>query len=207
LTLLDGKSTKTTALQLLVDQLSQTYTLDDGASAVVRKKRQKIVYAMGGLLRGNRVGQLFFLNIDGPSQLSLELKALLDASGTSDMSLAKRILALTGDIVSDVVLHDDQGDHKTIINAFSNDAYCQSCLATLNNSKEASNRSLKETAVRTLQVLAPFCKDWDKETAALSVVKVKQAWQVEPDMDHEVRRELLDLASATVDLIRDKQTD
>jgi hypothetical protein len=206
-TLLDGKSTKTTALQLLVDQLSQTYTLDDGASAVVRKKRQKIVYAMGGLLRGNRVGQLFFLNIDGPSQLSLELKALLDASGTSDMSLAKRILALTGDIVSDVVLHDDQGDHKTIINAFSNDAYCQSCLATLNNSKEASNRSLKETAVRTLQVLAPFCKDWDKETAALSVVKVKQAWQVEPDMDHEVRRELLDLASATVDLIRDKQTD
>jgi hypothetical protein len=77
----------------------------------------------------------------------------------------------------------------------------------LNNSKEASNRSLKETAVRTLQVLAPFCKDWDKETAALSVVKVKQAWQVEPDMDHEVRRELLDLASATVDLIRDKQTD
>jgi hypothetical protein len=102
-TLLDGKSTKTTALQLLVDQLSQTYTLDDGASAVVRKKRQKIVYAMGGLLRGNRVGQLFFLNIDGPSQLSLELKALLDASGTSDMSLAKRILALTGDTMIKVI--------------------------------------------------------------------------------------------------------
>lgn len=206
MTLQDGKGTKATALELLLQQLTISSTLGD-SSSMVKKKRQKIVYAMGGLLRGNRVGQIYFLSIDGPDQLSNELQGLLDSSRTSsDMSLVKRILALAGDIVSDVILHEDQDDHKTIVDAFSSKSYCQSCLDSLNGKNEFNSRGVKETAVRTLQALAPFCHEWDKEAAALTVVKVKQAWQVEPEMDHEVRRELLDLASDTVDRIRQQET-
>jgi nucleotide exchange factor SIL1 len=182
----DGKPT--TPLALLVDQI---HTNPD------KKTRQKVIYALGSLLRANRMAQRYFLKIDGPPTLSRALQEILGGSSGSDIGLAKRILALTGDIVSDIVLHDDH--HQNIIDAFSTADFCQSTLDSL------EYKALKETAVRAMQSLVTFC-NWDNEVAVVAaMVKVKRSWQGEPDIDPQIRRELLDLVSDTIDRIKAKK--
>jgi hypothetical protein len=146
------------------------------------------------MLRGNRSAQLHFLQIDGPQSLSRVLKHILNNG--EDTGLAKRILALTGDIVADVILHDDS--HHDIVNAFSTTLFCQSML----NSLEIT--ALRETSVRAMQSMVPFC-NWDSENAVTALAQVKRSWQVEPDIDPQVRREMLDLVGNVIDRVKEKK--
>lgn len=181
--LVNGK--ETTAISLLVDQL---HTNNDS------KLRHKLVYALGSMLRGNRAAQLHFLQIDGSQSLSRTLNHIL--KNGEDTGLAKRILALTGDIVADVVLHDD--GHHDIVSAFSTTQFCQSALDSLELT------ALRETSVRAIQSMAPFC-DWDSEKVVTALAQVKRSWQGEPDIDPQVRREMLDLVGNVIERVKEKK--
>jgi len=182
---------ETSALRLLLEQFLET-------ESTKKKKRQKFIYALGALLRGNHVAQLAFIEIEGHDGLAraLEKEMLND----TDVALAKRILALMGDIVVDNETAElEKGDsNEKVIRAFASPSVCQSSLKSLAH----SSRVLRETAVRTFQSLVPYCHDWGTELALSSMISVKKIWQVEPDLDPEIRRELLDLAVATIDEIR-----
>jgi len=118
----------------------------------------------------------------------------------NDAALTKRILALIGDIVTDnKTAEQDKGeDNEKVIRAFASPSFCQSSLKSLSHSSHA----LRETAVRTFQSLVPYCGDWDMKLALSSMVSVKKFWQGEPDVDSEIRSELLGLAAATIEAIR-----
>jgi hypothetical protein len=177
--------TMTTPLDIVVEQLAKSST---GAS---KKKQQRLIYAAGGMLRGNLMSQQYFVGIQGT-------QVLANLLSQQDIDLTKRILALAGDVVADIVLHqNDAADHADIIQAFSTPVYCQTCIDSLRHS------NLQETAIRTIKVLADYC-DWDEEKALEQVAAVKRTWQVDPDLDHELRRELLDLVGDTMTRIKAK---
>ena len=170
--------TKTT-LSLLMEQLDK---------AAESKTRNKLVYALGSILRGNRGAQLYFLTIDGPASVSRTLSNVL--RNGEDIGLAKRILALLGDVVADVVLHAD--NQQSIVDAFSTAQLCQSSLDSLKYA------ALRETSVRAIQSIAAFC-DWEKDVAISALEEVKRSWQAESRIDPEHRDELLHLVSTTLD--------
>merc|ERR1712232_1501686 len=183
---------ETSALRLLIEQFVES-------PLSKTKKRQKMMYALGGLLRGNREAQLAFLEIKGQESLSRALEQeILNDIGSP---LAKRILALIGDIVLENSILEQEAahnDNEKIIDSIASPSTCQLILKSLGH----SSRDLWETAIRTFQSLLPYCHDWDMELALSSVVSVKRKWQVEPDLDPEVRRDLLGIAVKTIEQIR-----
>jgi hypothetical protein len=177
--------TTTTPLQLLKEQLDESPE---------SKTCHKLVYALGSVLRGNRAAQLYFLRIDGPASLVRTLADTLRHG--EDLGMAKRILALIGDVVSDVVLHAD--DHQNIIDAFATAQLCQSSLDSLKHA------ALRETSVRAILSIAPFC-DWSKAVAITALEETTKSWQSEPGIDPQVRDELLHLVSTTIDAVMGKK--
>jgi hypothetical protein len=147
---------KTTPIDLLLFQLKQ-----NGSS----NKRQKILYALGSMLRGNRIVQAHFCASGGPAVLGTIL-----SSSSDDAKTAKRLLALADDVISDVTMHpyevDDNID-KLIISSFSTDDFCQAPIPLL------KQEALQETALETIQALEPYCQ-WDKKKLKASVSKVKK---------------------------------
>jgi len=192
-------SGETSALELLLAQFVEAPSQ--------QKKRQKMIYALGALLRGNREAQLTFLEIEGPKRMARVLEKEL-LNDHDDAVLTKRILALLGDIVFDNDVeqqgeegeqHDDDGN--SIVNAIACPSVCQSSLKSLTQ----SSKVLRETAVRTFDSLIPYCKDWDMELALSLTVSVKKNWQVDPNLDPEIRRDLLDLIAGIIKKLRHKQ--
>ena len=155
---LDG--IKTTPIDLLLSQLKNK----DGSS----NKRQKMLYALGSMLRGNRMVQAHFCASGGPAVLGTILSS--SSSSSDDAKTAKRLLALADDVVSDVTMHpyelDDNID-KLILSSFSTDDFCQAPIPLL------KQEALQETALETIQTLEPYCQ-WDRKKLNASVSKVKK---------------------------------
>jgi hypothetical protein len=161
---------KTTPIELLLDQLKRNDNV---------KKSQKMMYALGSLLRSNRVAQARFCADGGPAVLGSMLSDAAQDPASADTKLTKRILALADDVVSDVTLHpyeQDDAIDKLIIASFSKDEYCQSPIRLLDQ------EALQENALQTIEALEPYCQ-WDKELVRSSVAKVKEERQDQDD-DH-----------------------
>jgi hypothetical protein len=171
---IDGS--KTTPIDLLLLQIQK----EDS-----RKKLQKIMYALGALLRGNREAQAHFLSLDGPTMLG---QVLISQDGSN---LAKRILALADDIISDIDLHPQEPTMDAlIVKAFAKDEWCQSAIELLEID------DLQETALRTIKTMSPHCQ-WDKERVRTSVTRVKTKWEEEKeDRDSEHCKERLQLVDS-----------
>ena len=171
-----SKTTTTTAIHLLVTLIQNAAAKDDETSS--SSKLRKSMYALGALLRGNREAQTLFCALDGPAVL-LQL-LLRQVAGSSSDPLAKRILALADDIISDVDLHPKEPTMDAfIIDAFSKEDWCQSALMCL----EREDDALQETALYTIRTMAPHCQ-WDKELVRASVTRLKQTWQEEENEEH-----------------------
>lgn len=182
-------TTTTTAIHLLVT-LIQNAAKDETSSS---SKLRKSMYALGAMLRGNREAQTLFCALDGPAVL-LQL-LLRQVAGSSSDPLAKRILALADDIISDVDLHPKEPTMDAfIIGAFSKEDWCQSALMCL---ERDDDDALQETALYTIRTMAPHCQ-WDKEAVRASVTRLKQTWQEEEneEQNEEHLEERLQLAKS-----------
>jgi len=167
---------KTSALAMLLQQLRE-----QEAKAV----RQKMIYGIGAMLRGNRLAQHHCLSLKCSENL---IKALESSEG--DDKLTKRILTLFGDLITDLELHpgaNPRGEMK-ILNTFTSDKVCQKSLEAMN-----SNTSLRETALRTVHALAGKCKRWKSKKVKEAVNRVMTSFY-DDGLDPEELSELTRLA-------------
>ena len=155
---------KTTPIELFLNQLK----VDDINGPA--KKFYKILYALGSLLRGNRMAQAHFCAAGGPTVLGKMLSTASQDPASADVKATKRILALADDIVSDVTLHpyeQDEDIDKLIVASFSADDWCEPPIRFLERDV------LQETALETIQALEPFC-NWEKGLVRTKVTTVKE---------------------------------
>lgn len=168
---------KTTALDLLLQQMSACATDD---SLVVRQKEQKLLYALGAMLRGNRRAQIHFGAESGPAVLGKRLEAALADGSPSALKLAKRVLTLAYDIVSDITLHPSTSEQVDleIAKSFADEAWCVSVLKAFNFEGEST---LQDMAALTARVLQDYCR-WDEPA---SVARLQMAWSAS-DIEQDV---------------------
>jgi hypothetical protein len=171
---IDGS--KTTPIDLLLSQIQK----EDSP-----KKLQKIMYALGALLRGNREAQVHFLSLNGPSMLG---QVLISQDGSN---LDKRILSLADDIVSDIHLHPREPIMDAlIVEAFARDEWCEAAIELLERD------ALQKTALLTIKTISPHCQ-WDKDRVRTSVTRVKTKWEEsKEDHDSEHYKERLQLVDS-----------
>merc|ERR1712137_185600 len=148
------------------------------------------LYALGSLLRGNRLAQAHFVKLRGPSQL-FGVGGTAASTTAVEIKLQKKLLALVGDVVSDVVLHStDSADNNNnnnqnaqevndaIIQAFSTEPICASVSDALSDAK------LQETSLRTMEALAPYCELFDSSLIE-EIERIQEDWGVEMVDDRE----------------------
>jgi len=138
------------AISLLVELLSK----EDCENST----RHKVLYALGSLLRGNRLAQEEFVMRQGPQRLSDLLVGMTHGHEIGDTKLIKRILALVDDLVTDVLLHPGLQTtvEKDVLESLTTPPFCESSVALL-----GSVTSLNDTIVRTLHTIAPYCQ-WEE---------------------------------------------
>jgi nucleotide exchange factor SIL1 len=166
--------------QVLADQ-SSNQEFDDAIFQL-----QKLIYALGAMMRGNRLIQIHYvINLDGSLSLRLSVEHLLaltkSLSNEKDLNaiwkVIQRLLALVDDIVSDVVLHPTDIHHHLNIESDQVDnilvqsltvgtdhvgRWCDVILEALQESTTQSTSSAAamrtgETALQAIHTIAPSC--------------------------------------------------
>lgn len=190
---------RSTAVDMLVEVFTKDY--DNYESREVRALLEKSIYALGSLLRGNRMAQTHFCATDGAERLGkMLLKASKRESSPSSFKLTQRLLSLAGDIVSDVTLHGDVGMEQlnlVIIKSFTTKLWCDAPIDMI-RSDPYLPIFLQETLLTTIAVLSPFC-EWNDhaEEARKGLKKLEQGWnENKDDFDGDHFTLLLQLASA-----------
>eukprot|EP00550_Attheya_septentrionalis_P007833 CAMPEP_0198286064 /NCGR_PEP_ID=MMETSP1449-20131203/5223_1 /TAXON_ID=420275 /ORGANISM="Attheya septentrionalis, Strain CCMP2084" /LENGTH=580 /DNA_ID=CAMNT_0043983683 /DNA_START=324 /DNA_END=2066 /DNA_ORIENTATION=+ len=207
-----------TPISLLVDILRTDLELPSlSLEPVPAAKREKVLYALGSLLRGNRDGQLNFIMSDGPSVLgeslshvAQDMRETIDPTSQEGMyhggaKFASRALGLADDIITEVVDNPSEDEtqqmvSKVVIQSFTDITWCDSALELLDHGQDDK---LREMALRSILVMIPYCgisPDWDATKAVQVVEKARTQWimQETNDMHYEYRDELLQLVKATL---------
>ena len=109
----------TIILNNLVAEGTKTPSLLDMSpnDPTLQTRRKYEMYALGGLLRGNRKAIQYFSSVNGPDVLYDLFSYLVERDGDSmTLKLLSKIITLADDIVMDVVLHSDTsgGVHVTL---------------------------------------------------------------------------------------------
>jgi len=197
--------TTSSALQLLLFQ----FDVEDASAS--QQKHQKVVYALGALLRGNHQAQNVFLELEGPKHLASALELYYNESKDNIITakLVKRILALLSDIIVDNTTTEVNDEEKTsakIIDAIASPSVCQSSLKSLKHDNDDNASMLRETAVRTFNTLVPYCVNkWDVNKAFRSALFIQKQWRTSPNLDEDVRRDLLELIESILTKLDEQQ--
>ena len=195
-----GGALETNAVELLLHQYRAGDATETPWSRQLQQKRQKVLYGLGSLLRGNRAAQRSFLVMQGPTILVGQLQERCQ----SQPKIAKKVLALVSDLVSDsLTIHEqDPSIGEAVLEAFSDAVVCQEIVTCLQN----GDGSLMETALRTLASVATHCRDNHEgeafvEPTVRALQEAKDWWRMS-GKDPEVIRELVDLATETQQLLK-----
>jgi nucleotide exchange factor SIL1 len=188
---------KTTSIDLMIQVFVQVY--DDPGSWEIRKLQEKAIYAIGSLLRGNRMAQTHVCATEGPNQLGKMLERVSSARLTStNLKLTQRLISLASDIVLDIdmdgVLAMEQLN-GVIIKSFTSPTWCN---ATVNLMVTDTHLPLhlQEKLLHSAVILAPYCawKDMATEVqAALS--NRRDEWSSnKEDFDEDHLKQMIDIA-------------
>jgi nucleotide exchange factor SIL1 len=193
---------KTTAIDLLIQVFVQQY--DDPASWEVRKLQEKAIYAIGSLLRGNRMAQIHVCSAEGPNQLGKMLNRLSSERLTStNLKLTQRLISLASDIVLDI---DTQGDlameqlNGVIVKSFTNPGWCDATIKFMVIDTHLPIQ-VQEKILKSARILAPYCawKDKAKEAHA-AISRRRNEWTSnKDDFDDEHLKQLIDIAQKAAD--------
>lgn len=180
-----------TALDILIDELEQMHR--DAVLQAQNQKFQKYLYALGSILRGNRVAQGQFCSKRGPEQLgkiALEFVEGVDTS-KNHAKIIKRLVTLAEDIVADVQLHKSASRQvdQAIVEAFASEAWCSALQRALQIPS-----TVQETALKAAERMTPYCQ-WG-DSMGDNLVAIKSKWEssssgTDPDV-HRERIEFLE---------------
>lgn len=130
------------------------------------KLKQKVLYALGGLIRGNTLAYPHFLEAQGPQHLVV---ALEEAIAETNWKIAGKIISLVQDIISDIVLEDIDTE---LLTALSKQEWCHGALELV----KVDDVTVKEKGLGMLKLLGPKCG-----AHALPIVKKeRENLQVQP---------------------------
>merc|ERR1712038_190366 len=145
------------------------------------KMKQKDLYALGALLRGNKDAIHYFNYIDGPSTLSDVFHKLTSTSGNSILSnavgvkLLSRIMILGVDLLADLSsMQNDAGGNfdKSILEALTTQEWCSMPIITLSTQSTNIQRQTVE-AMAQMSSHCDFAKDITKIDAIIEDPEIK----------------------------------
>ena len=152
---------KVNAISILLSKLKNNNVID---SSLVQSKtwiklKQKELYALGALLRGNKDALHYFNSMDGASTLSKFYHAVASGGGDNthlkDTAVAKllnRVMILGQDLSIDMEEKDEYSQ------AYRDEGWCNMPLTILSHSA----RNIQRQALENMIQLAPHCS-FDKE--------------------------------------------
>mmetsp|Transcript_1760 Transcript_1760/g.2728 ORF Transcript_1760/g.2728 Transcript_1760/m.2728 type:complete len:541 (+) Transcript_1760:119-1741(+) len=197
----DGKTTST--IDLLMDVFCENY--EDTAES--RTLLNKSIYAIGALLRGNRMAQTHVVQTGGFIQLGEKYKMLSDKGfDSTSTKLIQRLASLSSDIIEDVALHPEFGDedaNKIIIEALTTDQWCDSTCNAL-TSKALLPVKVQETLLQTMNVMSAHCQ-WNcaLNDAQTAIERMKSEWNENKDeFDDEHYLQMSNLADGALESMR-----
>jgi nucleotide exchange factor SIL1 len=155
-------STTTTALDMILGVFCKDY--EDQESRPIRTLLTKSIYAIGALLRGNRIAQTRLVEVQGGPRLGQKLQQLLEES--YDIKLVQRLISLAGDLITDIQLDGDASTpdlNKSIIQSFTTPQWCQMVSSVLTTANLLPV-SIQETVMDATAAMAIHCSSWKEKT-------------------------------------------
>lgn len=175
---------RTTAIDELITVFCQQY--DDPGSHDVRNLMGKAIYAIGSLLRGNRLSQAHIVHSDGAMRLGTTFEAIAsDQLQTSGQKVVQKLVALAADVVADVILHPEMASpdvNTKIIESFASTEWCSATASVLDNDVMVAPQA-QQTVLQAVTVLAPYCS-WaaEKKSGMKSCIdRMKTGWEARSD--------------------------
>lgn len=186
-----------TVIDMMIDVFCQDYS-DDWES---RTLLSKTVYAIGAMLRGNRMAQVHVLKTGGFDRLGDKYRALSshETFTSANTKLVLRLSSLESDIVEDVLLHPEIADVDTnqrLINAVTSEDWCEASCQSLTSDIFLPVEA-QESVLHSVAVIAPYCK-WNCDIAKMqqSIVHMKAEWESDRNnLDEEHLHHLFELAA------------
>jgi nucleotide exchange factor SIL1 len=178
-----GRTTKTTVLDVLLQELRQQVE-----TTTEHDLLYKFLYALGSLLRGNRMAQSHFCAAGGAQVLG---DILVTAVHQNAVKTAKRLLTLAHDVVMDIKLHEGTSKQvdAAIVSAFSTEPWCRATLQALQLSV------LEEEALHATQALTA-CR-FPRE----ALLALQQKWIVNKVDDPDIQKERMHLLETVLEAL------
>ncbi len=180
----------TTALDMLLNVFCKVYK--DKQWWPIRTLLTKSIYAIGSLLRGNRLAQAHLIQNHGAVKLGHVLRQLVMDSLSSEIKLIQRLLSLASDVVADIQLDGDKSTtslNEAIVTAFTTTEWCE-VVSTVLITETVVPIRVQETLMETMHTLAPYCseKGWDGRSSVHkeAIARFQKEWrQNKGDLDPE----------------------
>lgn len=196
---------RSTALDLLMDAFCKNY--DDPNVREVQFLLTKSIYAIGALLRGNRLSQAHLIRRNGIVRLSETLQRLiLGNHSPANIKLTQRLLSLASDLVQDcVLLHEEESAsdlHSAIIAAFTSSEWCD-LTSTILQADKFLPIPVQETLLQTTAALVPHCTSWNNKVKehTFALERMQKEWEqskgdLDPDHFHQLVQQAKDVTSS-----------
>lgn len=165
---MNGGKTTTTALDRLMDIFCKEYKDEEG-SKFIQTLQAKSIYAIGALVRGNRIAQRHLVEtIQGGDRLGHTLHKLIQTtSRKSDMKLVQRLLSLASDLITDIQLDGDTTTpqlNELIISTFTTPQWCNIVSTLLTTAETILPVRIQETVIEASITMATHCSDWSERS-------------------------------------------
>lgn len=162
-----------TAISLLLANLEAFATdAPEPLSSASQSKRQRCVYALGSLIRGNPVATKHFQDLGGPSILastliqSTKISPDRDTLSPSNAKFASKVLGLGGDLLEDVLVNGngESDGSRGLINSLTTDSWCHSAVGLVSKGTSLQTR---ERSLIAMKLMAPYCNFNEEDRTAV----------------------------------------
>ena len=160
-------------ISLLLANL-ETYAADapEPLSSASQSKRQRCLYALGSLIRGNPVATKHFQDLGGPSTLassliqSTKISPDRDTLSPSNAKFASKVLGLGGDLLEDVLVNGngESDGSRGLIDSLTTDSWCHSAVGLVSKGTSLQTR---ERSLIAMKLMAPYCNFNEEDRKAV----------------------------------------
>eukprot|EP00563_Minutocellus_polymorphus_P007251 CAMPEP_0181039464 /NCGR_PEP_ID=MMETSP1070-20121207/10490_1 /TAXON_ID=265543 /ORGANISM="Minutocellus polymorphus, Strain NH13" /LENGTH=604 /DNA_ID=CAMNT_0023117331 /DNA_START=36 /DNA_END=1850 /DNA_ORIENTATION=+ len=194
-----------TVISLLLANL-EAFSADaqESLSSTSLSKRQRCLYALGSLIRGNPAATKHFQDLGGPSILVTSLiqstKTSPDGNtlSTSSAKFASKVLGLGGDLLEDVLVNGngDVDASKGLIDLLTTDSWCHSAVSL---ASKGSSLQIRERSLIAMKLMAPYCNFNEEDRKAVRQIGAELHSKGESELsslEPEIKAEFVQLVDA-----------
>lgn len=165
----------------------------------IRMLQQKIVYALGSLLRFNPPAQDYFISLHGPHILEQFLQTHPSNSNLShqDISLLSKIIHLGSDIIVETSQRINNAKHssihkaKSIQQAFATSSWCHASPQLAHRHSQTHTIAALEQILQAMDIMASVCLDsWGEDVLSM-LSSVTTTVRENEDIDTDWKEEIL----------------